>query len=46
MVSDGWSHRKREGGFVDKRGQKIMLLAPDMASIIEALDRLPVRHLP
>ncbi len=46
MVSDGWSHRERESGFVDKRGQKVMLLAPDLASVVAALDRLPVRHLP
>ena len=42
-VSDGWSHRKREGGFLDTRGQKVMIFAPDVAAA-EAINRLPVRH--
>jgi len=43
-VSDGWSHREREGGFVDTRGQKIMIFAADVAAAEAGIDQLPVRH--
>lgn len=46
FVSDGWSARRLESGFVNKHGQKIFLFAPSTAeAAIAAMQHLPVRHL-
>ena len=46
LVSDGWSYRKRDDGWANKQGQSIYFLAPDIDTVINAADRLPVRHAP
>lgn len=44
FVSDGWSHRKRADGWVNKQGQKVYIFAPTAEAIIATADKLPIRH--
>jgi len=45
FVSDGWSPRKLESGFINKHGQKVFIFAPPTTQAAAAAGHLPVRHL-